>query len=674
MHKSVFALPLAVLLVPAFGQTRRFSADDLPKIVRIADPQISPDGKTIAVVAARANLKEDRYDTEIEFIDVATKQMHTMTHERLGIGSVRWSPNGDRVAYLAQDANKKSQIFILPAAGGDSEQLTHARTSISVLAWRPDGSGLAYAASDEEPEKKDEAKFEDAFEVGNNGYLERSRPQPIHLWMVECKDGAAKRLTSGSWSLPVHFAPSGPPSQLQFTPDGKSLVFVKADSPISGDDDSSRLEVLDLASGHMRGLTASRLEEDGPMLSPDGTQVAYSFARDGKLGGQGALYVTAVAGGAGSDAAYALDRDISGAEWMPDGKSLLVAANDGTHVAYWVQPLGGVAKPVRMGALNPSASFNVGRDGAVAFTATDATHPPELFYMAHAGDVPVQLTHLQTVTEGMELGRQETLTWKSDGLEVDGVLTFPPGYVAGKKYPLVLYIHGGPTSASLETFSPPSQIFAAQGWLVLEPNYRGSNNLGSAFTHAIYKDAGAGPGRDVMAGVAAVEQRGIVDETKVAVGGWSYGGFMTSWLIGNYPTVWKAAVAGAPVTDIVDQYTLSDNNVQRAAGYGPSPFVGDNMKAYAAQSPITYAWRVKAPTLIMSDVGDWRVTTTQAYKLYHALKDNHVPVKFIAYPVPGHSPADPIRSRDVWRRWTAWFDQYLNDATPSAGLSPSAAQ
>ncbi len=136
---------------------------------------------------------------------------------------------------------------------------------------------------------------------------------------------------------------------------------------------------------------------------------------------------------------------------------------------------------------------------------------------------------------------------------------------------------------------------------------------------------------------------------------------MTSWLIGNYPDVWRAAVAGAPVTDLVDQYTLSDNNVQRAVAYGPSPFVGaEAMKAYAAQSPITYAWRVKAPTLIMSDVGDWRVTTTQAYKLYHALKDNHVRVTFIAYPVPGHSPADPLRARDVYRRWTAWLAKYLD--------------
>jgi dipeptidyl aminopeptidase/acylaminoacyl peptidase len=654
-----FAALSILLAVSAQSQTRRISADDMPKVVRIGDPQFSPDGKTIAITVGRANLKEDRYDTEIDLVDVAGKQLQVMTHDRPGVGSVKWSPKGDRIAFLAEDKDKKAQIFILPVSGGESAQLTHSKTSIKLLAWKPDGTALAYAAPDEEPEKKDEARFEDAFEVGNNSYLERSRPQPTHLWLIPVAGGDAKRLTMGSWSLPNHFAPAGPPSQILFTPDGKSLIFVKADSPISGDDDSSRLQVLDLATGAIRAIAEGTTEQDDPVLSPDGTRVAFSYSRDGLARNEGAEYIAPVAGGAGTDAAFALDRAISGAAWMPDGQSLLLSGNDGTRSAIWLQLVGGQAKKVDLGGLN-AAAFDAGKDGAVAFTATDTSHAAELFYMAHLGDAPVQLTHLQTVTDGAELSKPETVQWKSDKFDVDGVLTYPPDYVAGKKYPLVLYIHGGPSGTSLESFTMPAQIFAAQGWLVFEPNYRGSNNEGNAFQSAIVMDAGAGPGRDIMAGVEMLEKRGIVDESKVAVSGWSYGGFMTSWLIGNYPAEWKCAVAGAPVTDIVDQYTLSDNNIERAAGYGPSPFVGDNMKSYQAQSPISYAWRVKAPTLIMSDVGDWRVTTTQAYKLYHALYDNKVMVKFIAYPVPGHSPADPIRSRDVFRRWTAWLASYLN--------------
>jgi dipeptidyl aminopeptidase/acylaminoacyl peptidase len=269
---------------------------------------------------------------------------------------------------------------------------------------------------------------------------------------------------------------------------------------------------------------------------------------------------------------------------------------------------------------------------------------------------------LQTVTDGLALGKSETVHWTNDKFEESGVLTYPPEYVAGRRYAMVLYIHGGPKSASVDSFAPSAQILAAQGWLVFEPNYRGSNSDGNAYEAAIHCDAGVGPGRDVIAGVKMLEARGIVDEKRIAVSGWSYGGYMTSWLIGNYPEVWAAAVAGAPVTDLTDQYALSDVFWLAHDVFGPSPFKGDGLKLYVAESPITYAAKMRTPTLILSDVGDYRVPTTQAYKLYHALKDNGVAVKFIAYPVTGHSPTDPIRARDVWRRWVEWLGPYLNAA------------
>jgi dipeptidyl aminopeptidase/acylaminoacyl peptidase len=662
MRKAAVLVGLFSLAVSGFSQGRRFSADDLPKIVRVTDPQVSPDGKTIAFVVGRANLKDDRWDTEIDLVDVATKKIREMTHDRLGVGSPRWSPTGNRLAFLTQDADKKAQIFVLPMDGGEAVQVTHSKTPVSLFAWRPDGAGFAYAAADEEPEKKGEAKFEDAFEVGNNGYLERSRAMPVHLWMMTI-GGEAKRLTSGEWSLPNLLPPNHPSSQIAFTPDGGSLLFERAETPLTGDHDTGRLNVLNVTNGAFRPVTeaAAGSEEIDPVLSPDGTQVAYGFARRGKPENETSVFVAPLAGGAGMDAASGLDRAIAGVAWLPDGKSLVVVGNDGTRSSMWVQPVGGKATRLELGGLNPAAGINVGQGGGVAFTATTADRPAELYYMAKAGDAPVQLTRLQTVTDGVALGAHETVEWKNDQFKVYGVLTYPPEYVAGKKYPMVLYIHGGPTSASLDTFTPTAQILAGQGWLVFEPNYRGSNNEGNAFETAIIKDAGAGPGRDVMAGVKMLEAKGIVDEKRIAVTGWSYGGYMTSWLIGNYPEVWCVAIAGAPVTDIVDQYTVGDSNVQRAVEYGPSPYVGDNLKSYAVQSPINYAWKVKAPTLILSDVGDWRVTVTQSYKLYHALKDNGVTVKFIAYPVPGHSPADPIRARDVWRRWTAWLAPYLNE-------------
>jgi dipeptidyl aminopeptidase/acylaminoacyl peptidase len=262
------------------------------------------------------------------------------------------------------------------------------------------------------------------------------------------------------------------------------------------------------------------------------------------------------------------------------------------------------------------------------------------------------------------LGKTETIDWDGpDKFHLDGVVTYPPDFAAGRKWPLVLYVHGGPRSASKEAFSSRAQLLAAEGWVVFEPNYRGSDNLGNAFQGAIWGDAGDGPGRDVMSGVELLKKRGWVDETKIAVTGWSYGGYMTTWLIGHY-NVWKAAIAGAPVTNWLDQYDLGDANVKRGEAFGGSPYVADHMRAFVDQSPITYANKMKTPTLILCDVGDYRVPITQSYSLYHALKDNGVETQFFAYPVGGHSPSDPVRQRDIDRKWLWWLKSHLDSSAP----------
>lgn len=202
------------------------------------------------------------------------------------------------------------------------------------------------------------------------------------------------------------------------------------------------------------------------------------------------------------------------------------------------------------------------------------------------------------------------------------------------------------------------QVLAAHDWIVFEPNYRGSDNRGNAFFAAIYKDAGQGPGEDVMSGVAYLKSRGLVDPARMAVTGWSYGGFMTTWLAGHYP-VWKAAVAGAPVTDWVEMYDLSDGNVTESATTGASPYVGDGMAINRRQSPSSTVSKITAPTLIMCDTGDFRVPIPQSFGLYRALKDNHVTTEFYAIPTGGHFPGDPVMQMDVYQRWVDWLVTYL---------------
>ena len=258
----------------------------------------------------------------------------------------------------------------------------------------------------------------------------------------------------------------------------------------------------------------------------------------------------------------------------------------------------------------------------------------------------------------MNLGKVAPVTWTFEGFPEDGVLTYPPNYDATKTYPLVLIIHGGPNSSSTTGFNFLNQVMAARGNLVFNPNYRGSDNLGEKYWHAIVADAGAGPGRDVMAGLEAVNKMAKVDPKRVAVSGWSYGGYMTSWLEGHYHD-WKVAVAGAAVNNLVDEYALADNGVGWRYAFGGSPWTNSLMQQYRDQSPLTYARTIVTPTLILSDTGDQRVPVTQSYEMFHTLKDRGTVVEFWAYPVGGHFPGDPVRQLDVYTRWADWITKHL---------------
>jgi len=657
------SLALALFLLPAFAADH-IDISHLAKIRRVADPQFSPDGKSIVIVVSRPNYSEDRYDADLILVDAATGHQRKLTHDRRDVSSPRWSPAGDHIAFLALGTNSKPQIFVMPMTGGDAQEITKSATGIQQFAWRPDGRMIAFAASDETPKKNGEEKFNDSFEVQNDDFLIKSEAMPTHLWLIPYDGGEPRRLTGGAWSVPTSHPPSSPASPISWSPDGRSIAFVKVETPHSGDGDRSTLQILDVDKGDFRALTTRSKNEGYPLFSPDGSRIAYWYPRDGELKYGNEIYWIPAAGGESADATRAIDRNIQRAIWTRDGKSLLVGANDGTSVGLWIQPLdGSAARRISLGRICPNSVFwvdvAVGPNGEIAFSGSEPHHPAELYYLASATSPAKRLTDFNQETAALDLGKTETIDWKGpDGFAMDAVVTYPPDFAPGRKYPLVLYVHGGPRSASKEVFNARAQLLAANGWVIFEPNYRGSDNLGNAFQSAIWNDAGDGPGRDVMSGVELLKKRGFVDETRMAVTGWSYGGYMTTWLLGHYP-VWKVAIAGAAVTNWLDQYNLGDSNVRRGAAFGGSPYVGDHMAGYIAQSPITYANKIKAPTLILSDTGDYRVPISQSFELYHALRDNGVPAKFFAYPVGGHSPSDPVRQRDVDRRWIGWLKEYL---------------
>ena len=663
MRQAFSAIMMASALFAAPCAAAPIAVRDLTRITKLSDPQIAPDGKSIAIVESRPDLKNDEFYTEIDLVDPDVQSLRPLTRDRHHAASPRWSPTGDRLAFMAPDTSKKLQIFVMPMAGGDAVQVTHVKDGIDQFAWSPDGTRFAFAATDPSPVSKGEDKFRTAFAVGNDDFLTREKPRPSHVWMVGAGGGEPRRLTGGAWSLPVSLPPGPPSSPLKWLPDGKSIIIVRQETPSTGDELQSRVQVLDIATGAIRDLTGQSGLEGYPSISPDGSAVAYWHNRDAKPWQFQDVLVAAFAGGPGDDRTRALDKNIYGTWWMPDGKTLLVGADDATSVGLWLQPQNAPARRLDLGQVMPTNGFwidaDVGRQGQIAFVGQTRDDPYELYLLPTSDAAPRKLTHENQALASITLGHTETTTWAdAAGHQLDGVLTYPPGFVQGRTYPLVLVIHGGPNSASRDRFNLFSQALAAQGWIIFEPNYRGGDNADNAFYASIYQDAGQGPGEDVMAGVKALEDRGIVDRTRMAVSGWSYGGFMTSWMIGHYP-VWKAAVAGAAITDWAEMYNLSDGNVTTAFQVGGSPYVGQGIDAYRRQSPDAYFSQIQTPTLVLCDVGDYRVPITQSYRLYHALKDRHVETAFYAYPVSGHFPSDPIRQMDVYQRWIDWLGMHL---------------
>ncbi|OGX88990.1 hypothetical protein BEN49_01260 [Hymenobacter coccineus] len=674
---------LLLAALPTTGlraQSHPFELADLAKLTGLTDPQFSPDGKRVAVVTSVPDYDEDRFLTSLVLVDVANGQQRVLAGPRSGLSQPRWSPSGQEIAFLLKTGTGKDaapQLFALALAGGEPRQLTHAPKGVQHYAWRPDGSAFAYVTADEPAKQAGPAdKGYDAFEVGDNDFLLGAAPTASHIWLVPAAGGEAKRLTSGPWSLPVTIPPGAPSSPLSWSPDGQSLAFVRVPTPHSGDNRQRSIQVLNVADGSIRPLTQRPLLESYPAFSPDGKQVAYWYPSQGKYTNISEVWVTPAGGGEGHDLTLALDRDVARSIWMPDGKTLLLGGLDGDRTSLWIQPIkGGAARKLALGTVSPAWSYwveaNVGRTGGIAFVGSSPDRPAELYYLASASAAPKRLTNFNGAVQALQLGKAETRTWQSDGFRHDGQLTYPANYVAGKKYPLVLVVHGGPYSASTAVFSSLSQLFAGRGYFTFEPNYRGSIHQGNAYKAAIYKDFGAGPGRDVMAGLAQLKRSGLVDTARIGVSGWSYGGFMTAWLLGHYPAQWKAGVAGAAATDWEDQYNLADGSTQWGELIGESPWLNEaNAQAYRAQSAMSAASKIKAPTLILANTADPRVPITQSYKLFHALKDNGVATKFIAWPVPAHNASDPVRQRERNRFWLDWMDTYLQPGTAAVAPAP----
>lgn len=652
MQKMLIVVLFGFLLTTSVQAQNLLTTNDLREQVDLSGLELSPDGKHILILTTKQNFESNQLVNELVMIDVSSKEQRTIS-KRSGISTATWSPDGNQIAFLAT-ADGVSQIFMMSLQGGEAQQITNSKGGILHYSWSPDGKQFAFVADEDPITKTGTDRFNDSFEVGSNDFLTRSAATKNYVGLIATSGGDSKRLTPPGVIVATEFYNSS----LSWSSDAKQLAITTYLSSRSGDSDLGKIQLLDIESQKLQPLT-SNANKEGPayFLPGKDPQLVFFYPRDGIPANETEVY-RATPGGSANSITRNLDREILDYTWFSDGR-LLLTGYDGLQSAVWMQN-GNAFNKLNIGEAAEVYETSVSKTGSIAFIAEEKYRPVEIFFLASADAKPERLTDFNHDTAERKQGKREGFTWKStSGFEADGVLTYPPDFDASKKYPLVLLIHGGPTAASTLAFNMTAQMMAAKGWIVLQPNYRGSNHRGNVFQSAIANDAGEGPGADVWSGVEALKKKSFIDASRIAVSGWSYGGWMTAWMISRYPGEWGAAVAGAAPVDYTDMYSLSDLNRMHRHAITVSPYIGDNLKNAQEQSPLKNLSKIRTPTLILSKSDDSRVAITGSYKLFNALRDNDVKTQFIVYPGPGHLVTDPVRSQDVYERWLNWLAQYL---------------
>lgn len=646
---------LFALTLPIASSARGLTFEDLRRIVSVSSPQISPDGSRIVFVRSTGDYAHDRTDTTLVLVNTTSRAQRDLTHERISVHAPRWSPDGTHVAYLASpERGKPAQLYVLPMDGGDSLKVTNAVAGVQDFAWRPDARVIAYTTADKDPAEKYVKRHLDAVVVTDQDYLTTAGAQPVHLWSVDADGAHAVRLSSGAWSV------TGAPV---WTPDGKRIVYQRQPDAIFAHFVSQTTYVHDVNAKNDVALGTG--VDENPSLSHDGTMIAISSPRHGTLYLQRDLSVRPVSGGVELFNSRSIDRNAHWYAWLPRDSGLLFGASDGVRDRAWQIDRNGHASVLDLGDVDFSSAGSIAENGAIAFVGASPSRPGEIYVLPAGIRVPVRLTDNNAWLGTLQVAPTKPFQWQTDlGVAATGALTYPVDYVAGKRYPLVLDIHGGPVSSSLWDFNglEPglAQVLAGRGYFVFRPNYRGSDNSGDAFLQAIVGDVTSGPGRDNLAGVDALQKTGMIDSSRIFVSGWSGGGLQTSWLIGH-ASYWRAAVMGAAVTDWYEQALLADIGENFAVAFfdGALPFTPEGRAKYDAESPLTFVSNVKTPTLILSDTRDQRVPVSQAYQFYHALRDRGVPVAFTAFPRYGHFATDPVGREQTLRAWAGWFDRWM---------------
>jgi dipeptidyl aminopeptidase/acylaminoacyl peptidase len=673
-------LCLGVMLAAVLSaQKQPFQVQVLLKIARISEPQISPDGKTVAFTVQNIDLDQNTKPKQIYTVPTNGGTSVRITTAGTDNERPQWSPDSKHIAFIS-NRDGSAQVWIMNADGGEPRQITHIATEAAGVLFSPDGTKLVFS-SDVFPDcpddgcNKNRLDAEKANKVQERSYTsllyrhwtEWQTKRRSHLLVVDAAGGVPKDLTPGDHDVPPFSL--GGPDDYAISPDSSELCYAMNADPVAATSTNTDLFVVSINGGESKKITVNPGADASPQYSPDGKLLAYrSQLRPGYESDRWRLTLLDRSSGKVTSLTETLDRSVESFTWSRDSNAVFFTVLDrGRQSIHMILASGGASRVIASGS-STLDDMQLTSDGkTMIYTQQSGSTPTEIYRAASTGGTPTALTHLNdALLAGYFLTPLEEFWVDSpDQTRVQSFLVKPPNFRPNQKYPVLMLIHGGPEGEWGEswTYRWNAQVFASAGYVVVMPNPRGSFGYGQKFTEDIREDWGGKAYDDIMAVTDYVASLAYADPNRMAAAGGSFGGYMIDWILGHTQR-FKALVSHAGVFDLRSEFGATEELWFPLWEFNGTPW--DNPDTYAKWSPSYYVKDFHTPTLVIDGEEDFRVPYTQGLQLFTALQLRKVPSKLMIFPDEGHWILKPQNSVLWYQSFLDWIGEWTKTAPPAA--------